>query len=118
MIPHNQLNNGQSLRPDNAIQQMDIVPFDAQLQSGTVLSSNRTKSGVLAAIIRWPGVCLGRRDMKVAAKENRKALDYFTSTITPCHHLRAFAVLTIKHAVLLIGFGVGVMALVRLILAD
>ncbi|HLX72960.1 MAG TPA: hypothetical protein VKV04_25325 [Verrucomicrobiae bacterium] len=56
--------------------------------------------------------------MKVAAKENRKALDYFSSTIVPSQALQAVAVLTIKHAVLLIGFGVGVMALVRLILAD
>ena len=56
--------------------------------------------------------------MKVAAKQKHKALDYFTSTICPCQSLQAVAVLTIKHAVLLIGFGVGVMALVRLILAD
>ena len=68
--------------------------------------------------MRWHAACVGKNGMKVAAKENQKALDYFTSTITPCHHLRAVAVLTIKHAVLLIGFGVGVMALVRLILAD
>jgi hypothetical protein len=57
--------------------------------------------------------------MKVAAKEeDRKALDYFTSTIIPCKALRAVAVLTLRHAVLLIGFTVGVMALVRLVLAD
>ena len=57
--------------------------------------------------------------MKVAAKqeEDPKALDYFTSTITPCR-LRAMAVLTLKHAVLLIGFTAGIMALVRLVLAD
>ena len=57
--------------------------------------------------------------MKVAAKEaDRKALDYFTSTLIPCKTLRAVAVLTMKHALLLIGFAAGVMALVRLVLAD
>jgi hypothetical protein len=56
--------------------------------------------------------------MKVAAKQNHKALDDFTSTIIPCQALRAVAILTLKHAVLLVGFGLGVMALVRLILAD
>lgn len=57
--------------------------------------------------------------MKVAAKqEDRKALDYFTSTIIPAHALRAAAVLTFKHAVLLVGFTAGVVALVRLVLAD
>lgn len=57
--------------------------------------------------------------MKVAAKEeDRKALDYFTSTIIPVQTLRAVAVLTLKHAVLLVGFTAGVVALVRLILAD
>jgi len=57
--------------------------------------------------------------MKVAAKqEDPKALDYFTSTIIPARTLRAVAVLTLKHAVLLVGFTAGVMALVRLVLAD
>lgn len=57
--------------------------------------------------------------MKVAAKqEDPKALDYFTTTITPVHTLRAAAVLTLKHAVLLVGFTAVVMALVRLVLAD
>ena len=57
--------------------------------------------------------------MKVAAKqEDPKALDYFTSTITPCRTLRAVAVLTLKHAVLLVGMTAGIMALVRLVLAD
>jgi hypothetical protein len=57
--------------------------------------------------------------MKVAAKqEDRKALDYFTSTIIPVHALRAVAVLTVRHAFLLVGFVAAVMALVRLILAD
>ncbi len=58
--------------------------------------------------------------MKVVAKEeDRKAVDYFTSTITPCHQtFRAVAVVTLKHAVLLIGLTAGVMALVRLVLAD
>ena len=57
--------------------------------------------------------------MKVAAKqEDPKALDYFTSTIIPVQTLRAVAVLTLKHAVLLVGFTAGVMALVRLLLAD
>ncbi len=56
--------------------------------------------------------------MKVAAKEKHKAIDYFTSTIIPCKALQAVGVLTVKHAVLLVGFGVGMMALVRLILAD
>ena len=55
--------------------------------------------------------------MKVAANQDRKSLDYFTSTIIPCH-LRAVAVLTLKHAILLVGFTAGMMALVRLLLAD
>jgi hypothetical protein len=60
-----------------------------------------------------------KRGMKVAAKQDRKALDYFTSTIIPVHcSLQAVAVLTLKHAVVLIGFAVGMMALVRQILAD
>jgi hypothetical protein len=56
--------------------------------------------------------------MKVAAKEDRKALDYFTSTIIPAHPLQTVAVLTLKHAVLLVGFTAGMMALVRFVLAD
>lgn len=58
--------------------------------------------------------------MKVAAKqqEDPKTLDYFTSTIIPANTLRAVAVLTLKHAVLLVGFTAAVMALVRLVLAD
>lgn len=56
--------------------------------------------------------------MKVAAKKNQKGLDYFTSTIIPCRALQAVGILTIKHAVLLVGFGMGMIALVRLILAD
>ena len=57
--------------------------------------------------------------MKVAAKqEDPKALDYFTSTIIPAPALRAVAVLTVRHAFLLVGFTAGVMALVRLVLAD
>jgi hypothetical protein len=57
--------------------------------------------------------------MKVAAKEeNRKTCDYFTSTIIPVQTLRAVAVLTLKHAVLLVGFTAGMVALVRLVLAD
>lgn len=66
---------------------------------------------------RWPVSC-SRDAMKVAAKKNHKALDYFSSTIIPCQALQAVVVLTIKHAVLLVGFGMVVMALVRLILAD
>jgi hypothetical protein len=55
--------------------------------------------------------------MKVAAKqEDPKALDYFTSTIIPAQ--RAVAVLTLKHAVLLVSFTAGVVALMRLVLAD
>jgi hypothetical protein len=57
--------------------------------------------------------------MKVAAKtEDPKALDYFTCSIIPARTLRAVAVLTLKHAVLLVGFTAGMMALVRLVLAD
>jgi hypothetical protein len=57
--------------------------------------------------------------MKVVAKEaDRKALDYFTTTIIPAQTLRAVAVLTMKHAVLLVGFAAGMVALVRLVLAD
>jgi len=56
--------------------------------------------------------------MKVAAKQNGKSIDDFTCTILPCRMFRAVAALTIKHIVLLVGFGVGLMALVRLVLAD
>lgn len=57
--------------------------------------------------------------MKVVAKdEDRKALDYFSATIIPVQTVRAVAVLTMKHALLLVGFTAGVMALVRLVLAD
>ena len=56
--------------------------------------------------------------MKVAAKQTRKALDYFTSTIIPSRALEAVAVLTIKHAVLFVCFAAGMMALMRLVLAD
>lgn len=56
--------------------------------------------------------------MKVAAKQNGKDLDDFTCTILPCRMFRAVAALTLKHIVLLVGFGVGLMALVRLVLAD
>lgn len=56
--------------------------------------------------------------MKVAAKQNGKPLDDFTCTILPCRMFRAVAALTLKHVVLLIGFGAGLMALVRLVLAD
>jgi hypothetical protein len=57
--------------------------------------------------------------MKVAAKEeDRKALDYFTTTICPAQTFRAVAVLTMKHAVLLVGFTAGFVALMRLVLAD
>jgi hypothetical protein len=55
--------------------------------------------------------------MKVAARQDPKALDYFTSTIIPCRALRAAAVLTIKHAWLLVGFTVALMALMRQLLA-
>lgn len=56
--------------------------------------------------------------MKVAAGHDRKALDHFTSTIAPCGTLRVAAVLTIKHVLLLVGFAVATMALVRQLLAD
>jgi hypothetical protein len=57
--------------------------------------------------------------MKVAAKEeDRKALDYFTSQITPVQTLRACAVLRLRHAFLLVGFAAVAMALVRFLLAD
>ena len=56
--------------------------------------------------------------MKVAARQDPKALDYFTSTIIPCRTFRRVAVLTIRHALLLIGFAVALMALIRQLLAD
>lgn len=56
--------------------------------------------------------------MKVAAKPDRKVLDYFTSSIIPSQALQAVAVLTIKHAVLFVCFAAGMMALMRLVLAD
>ena len=92
--------------------------LDTQHQTGTDLSSKETKRRFKGAENALACSLRGFTRMKVAAKENRKALDYFTSTIIPSQALQAVAVLTIKHAVLLIGFGVGVMALVRLVLAD
>lgn len=56
--------------------------------------------------------------MKVAPGKNWKALDHFTSTIIPCRMLPAVAVLTVKHTLLLIGFMVATMALMRQLLAD
>jgi len=57
--------------------------------------------------------------MKVEAKqEDRKALDYFTSQLLPVHTLRAVAAVQLRHAFMLVGFVAGIMALVRLLLAD
>lgn len=56
--------------------------------------------------------------MKVPARQDWKPLDHFTCTIAPCRLLRAAAVLTIKHAVLLVGFAVATIALMRQLLAD
>lgn len=58
--------------------------------------------------------------MKVVAakQEDRKALDYFSSTIIPARTLCPCAKLTLKHAALLVGLTAVVMALVRLVLAD
>ena len=57
--------------------------------------------------------------MKVEAKqEDRKALDYFTSQLIPVHTLRAVAAVQLRHAFMLVGFVGGIMALVRLVLAD
>ena len=56
--------------------------------------------------------------MKVAGTRDPRTLDGFTSKIVPCRKLRAVAVLTIKHALLLVGFAVAIMVLMRLLLAD
>jgi hypothetical protein len=56
--------------------------------------------------------------MKIAVSRDRKAFDHFTSTIAPCRSFRAAAVLTVKHALLLLGFAVATMALARQLLAD
>jgi hypothetical protein len=56
--------------------------------------------------------------MKDAARLNPKALDYFTSTIIPRPMLPQVAILTIKHAVLLIGLTMTMMAFVRQCLAN
>lgn len=56
--------------------------------------------------------------MKVAARQDWKALDHFTCRIAPCGTFRVVAVLTIKHAVLLVGFAVATIALMRQLLAD
>ncbi|HLX71278.1 MAG TPA: hypothetical protein VKV04_16755 [Verrucomicrobiae bacterium] len=56
--------------------------------------------------------------MKVVARKGPKVLDHFSSTIAPCGSLRLAAVPTIKHALLLIGFAVVTMALMRQLLAD
>ncbi len=89
----------------------------SQFQNRDTIVFKQDEPRRIVAINCWPASCfLG--GMKVAAKENRKSLDYFTSTIIPSQALQAVAVLTIKHAVLFVGFGVGMMALVRLLLAD
>lgn len=51
--------------------------------------------------------------MKVVARQDPNTLDHFSSTIAPCGSLPAAAVLTIKHALLLVGFAVATMALMR-----
>jgi hypothetical protein len=56
--------------------------------------------------------------MKIAVGRDWKALDYFTSTIAPCRSFRVATVLTVKHALLLLGFAVATMALARQLLAD
>jgi len=57
--------------------------------------------------------------MKVEAKqEDRKAVDYFTSQLIPAHTLRAVAAVQLRHAFMLVGFVAGIMALVRLVLAN
>ena len=96
---------------------LSVSSFLSQFRTKTLLSPNWTKRLFGPAEDGWPEQC-SRDGMKVAAKQNRKALDYFTSTIIPSQALQAVAVLTIKHAVLFVGFGVGIMALVRLLLAD
>lgn len=58
--------------------------------------------------------------MKVVAakEEDRKALDYFSSTIIPARALCPGAKCTLKHAALLVGLMAVAMALVRFVLAD
>ena len=56
--------------------------------------------------------------MKVAVRHDPPALDHLTSTIIPCRTLRAAAVLTIKHALFLVGFAMATMAIMRQLLAD
>ena len=117
MTTRKQSNSAQN--PDNSVSNSSCPGLDGRFQIRTVLSSNGTKQPCQAAKNSLARSMLNEtHSMKVAAKENRKALDYFSSTIIPSQALQTIAVLTIKHAVLLIGFGVGVMALVRLILAD
>jgi len=100
--------------------QVDLADQD-RVQSGRFCPQTGRKPPATAVprdFSSWPAPCL-KESMKVAAKhEDPKALDYFSSTIVPCQTLRAVAVFTIKHAVLLVGFTAGIMALVRLILAD
>lgn len=98
--------------------------FRRNFQRETNLSLNGTNGAIWLVentlkSLAWVGPPDASRDaMKVAAKQNGKSLDDFTCTILPCRMFRAVAALTIKHIVLLVGFGVGMMALVRLILAD
>jgi len=72
----------------------------------------------LTRLSRHYGSALAAEWMKVAASQTPKALDHFTSTIIPCRTLQAARVLTIKHAAVLVGFAVAMMALVRQCLAD
>jgi hypothetical protein len=56
--------------------------------------------------------------VKVATRQPRKTLDYFTYTIVPHQTLQAVAVFTIKHGVLIFGITAGAVAVMRQLLAD
>jgi hypothetical protein len=89
------------------------VKTNTEKQSSKSAAPATTRCGITRAPDTMRAGC-----MKVAARQDSKALDYFTSTIIPCGTLRAAAVLTIKHALLLVGFAVALMALMRQLLAD
>jgi hypothetical protein len=116
-------------RPDMRFHQAQVpadagsFPANGSFPNGTFLSPNETKITFQASPkgLSAVGPTYAKDGcMKVAAKqeEDPKALDYFTTTIIPVRTLRAVAVLTLKHAVLLVGFTAGVIALVRFVLAD
>lgn len=118
------------MTPDNPAEALDLIqcPFvgSSQVKSLPKQDISASQQDAPASYLALPvtfrvGPSYAEKVvMKVVAakEEDRKALDYFSSTIIPARTLGAVAKLTLKHAMLLVGFTAVVMALVRLLLAD